>query len=237
MKIGVIGAGKVGGGLGKLWARAGHQVFFSSRHPDRLKVLVEQAGPRASFGSVADAALFGDLILFSPNFWSVDDALEAAGLMETKIVVDVTNPLEWNPNGRMVRSLPGSTTAGEELAKKLPGARVVKAFSTIPASFIPHAFYRPGRMQRLAVFYCGDHRISKVAVHRLIADCGFVGLDAGPLPLARELEAPGRLHRAGLVGIAEARRLLKEITGSARIGPVTARVSNPQELATVRCLL
>jgi 8-hydroxy-5-deazaflavin:NADPH oxidoreductase len=212
MKIGIIGAGKVGGGLGKLWARAGHQVFFSSRHPDRLEELVQQAGPGAYSGHVAEAAHFGDLILFSPNFWNVDDALGATGPLAGKTVVDVTNPLEWNPNGRMIRSLPGSTTAGEELAKKLPDARVVKAFSTVPASFIPHAFYRPGQLQRLVVFYCGDHGTAKIEVHQLIADCGFVGLDAGPLRLARELEAPGRLHRAGLVGIAEATRLLKEIT-------------------------
>ena len=212
MKIGIIGAGKVGGGLGKLWARAGHQVFFSSRHPDRLEELVQQAGPGAYSGHVAEAAHFGDLILFSPNFWNVDDALGATGPLAGKTVVDVTNPLEWNPNGRMIRSLPGSTTAGEELAKKLPDARVVKAFSNVPASFIPHAFYRPGPLQRLVVFYCGDHGAAKIEVHQLVADCGFVGLDAGPLRLARELEAPGRLHRAGLVGIAEATRLLKEIT-------------------------
>src|SRR6201984_1624417 len=59
MKIRIIGAGKVGGGLGKLWVRAGHQVLFSSRHPKRLRVLVEEAGPGAYFGAVGDAALFG----------------------------------------------------------------------------------------------------------------------------------------------------------------------------------
>jgi len=231
MRIGIIGAGKVGGGLGKLWVRAGHQVFFSSRHPNRLKVLIEEAGPGAYSGNVADAALFGDVILFSPNFWGVDNALEATGPLKGKTVVDVTNPLEWNPNGRMVRSLPGSTTAGEELAKKLPDAHVVKAFSTIPASFIPNAFYRPGQLQRLVVFYCGDHRISKVLVHQLIADGGFVGLDAGPLQLARELEAPGRLYRAGLVGIAEARRLLKEIVYSVQNEPLVSSASNQPEFA------
>jgi predicted dinucleotide-binding enzyme len=224
MRIGIVGAGKVGGGLGKLWARAGHQVRFSSRHPDRLKLLVEQAGPGASLGSVAEAADFGEVILFAPNFWSVDDALESTGPLEGKTVVDVTNPLEWNPNGRMVRSLPGSTTAGEELAKKLPKAIIVKSFSTVPASFIPHAFYRPVRLQRLVVFYCGDHPPAKAVVHRLIADCGFVGVDAGPLLVARELEAPGRLHRAGLVGIAEAVRLLKEIVESVQLGPLPPRV-------------
>jgi 8-hydroxy-5-deazaflavin:NADPH oxidoreductase len=229
MKIGIIGAGKVGGSLGKIWARAGHQVFFSSRHPDRLEELVEQAGLEAFCGNVAEAARFGEVVLLSTNFWNVDDALEATGPLEGKTVVDVTNPLEWNPNGRMVRSLPGSTTAGEELARKLPKAHIVKAFSTIPAAFIPHAFYRPVRLQRLVVFYCGDDELSKEAVHRLIADCGFVGLDAGPLRLSRELEAPGRLHRAGLVGMAEARRLLKELVVSDHIEPLTHLVSSQQE--------
>jgi predicted dinucleotide-binding enzyme len=111
-----------------------------------------------------------------------------------------------------VRSLPQSTTAGEELAKKLPNARVVKAFSSIPASFIPHAIYRTGRLQRLAVFYCGDHQASKAIVHQLVADSGFVGLDAGRLGMAKELEAPGRMNRAGLIGIAQAKRLLHQLS-------------------------
>jgi len=214
MKIGIIGAGKVGGGLGKLWVRAGHQVLFSSRHPKRLRVLVEEAGPGAYVGDVGDAALFGDVILFSPNFWGVDDALAAAGLLKGRTVIDVTNPVEWNPNGRMVRALPQSTSAGEELAKKLPNARVVKAFSTIPASFIPHVTYRPEPLQRLVVFYCSDYQSSKVIVHQLIKDSGFVGLDAGRLRMAKELEAPGRMNRAGLIGIAQAKRLLNQLTNS-----------------------
>jgi 8-hydroxy-5-deazaflavin:NADPH oxidoreductase len=214
MKIGIIGAGKVGGGLGKLWVRAGYQVLFSSRHPKRLRVLVEEAGLGAYLGDVRDAALFGDVILFSPNFWGVDDALKAAGPLKGRTVIDVTNPVEWNPNGRMTRALPQSTSAGEELAKKLPNARVVKAFTTIPASFIPHAIYRTGQLQRLAVFYCGDHQTSKVIVHQLIADSGFVGLDAGRLRMARELEVPGRISRSGLIGIAQAKRLLDQLTDS-----------------------
>jgi predicted dinucleotide-binding enzyme len=222
MKIGIIGAGKVGGGLGKLWVRAGHQVLFSSRHPKRLRVLVEEAGLGAYLGDVEDAALFGDVILFSPNFWGVDDALEAAGPLKGRTVIDVTNPVEWNPNGRTARALPQSTSAGEELAKKLPNARVVKAFSTIPASFIPHAIYRTGRLQRLAVFYCGDHQTSNVIVHQLISDSGFVGLDAGRLRMARELEAPGRINRAGLIGIAQAKRLLDQLTDSIQDEPLAS---------------
>jgi len=78
MRIGIIGAGKVGGGPGKLWVRTGHEVFFSSRHPNRLKALVEEAGSGAYSGTVADAAFFGEIILFSLNFWGLDDALIAA---------------------------------------------------------------------------------------------------------------------------------------------------------------
>src|ERR1700722_10629684 len=132
MKIGIIGAGKVGGSLGKIWARAGHQVFFSSRHPDRLEELVEQAGLEAFCGNVAEAARFGDVVLLSTNFWNVDDALEATGPLEGKTVVDVTNPLEWNPNGRMVRSLPISTTAGEKMAQKTTDALSDKDFIPVP---------------------------------------------------------------------------------------------------------
>ena len=214
MNIGIIGAGKVGGGLGKLWVRAGHQVLFSSRHPERLKASIAEAGPGAYVGDVGDAALFGDLILFSPNFWGVDEALAAVGPLKGKTVIDVTNPVEWNPNGTMVRALTYSTTAGEELARRLPNARVVKAFSTIPASFIPHVTYRPESLPRLVVFYCGDYETSKVVVHQLITDSGFVGVDAGQLWMARELEAPGRMNRAGLIGIAQAKRLLNQLTNS-----------------------
>jgi 8-hydroxy-5-deazaflavin:NADPH oxidoreductase len=129
-------------------------------------------------------------------------------------VIDVTNPVEWNPNGTMVRALTHSTTAGEELARKLPNARVVKAFSTIPASFIPHVAYRPEPLPHLVVFYCGDHQASKVFVRQLIRDSGFVGLDAGRLRMAKELETPGRMNRAGLIGIAQAKRLLSQLGNS-----------------------
>jgi predicted dinucleotide-binding enzyme len=204
-----------------LWIRARIIGRFTSDYgvlkrlgDNNMKIGIIGAGPGAYVGDVGDAALFGDVILFSPNFWGVDDALAAAGLLKGRTVIDVTNPVEWNPNGRMMRALPQSTSAGEELAKKLPNARVVKAFSTIPASFIPHVTYRPEPLQRLVVLYCGDYQSSKVIVHQLIKDSGFVGLDAGRLQMAKELEAPGRMNRAGLIGIAQAKRLLNQLTNS-----------------------
>jgi predicted dinucleotide-binding enzyme len=92
-------------------------------------------------------------------------------------------------------ALTHSTTPGEELARKLPNARVVKAFSTIPASLIPHVAY-------------------KVVVRQLIRDSGFVGLDAGRLRMAKELETPGRMNRAGPIGIAQAKRVLSQLSNS-----------------------
>ena len=77
-------SGKVGGSLGKLWVGAGHKVFSVRVIQNHLNALTEEAGPGAYCGTVADAALFGDVILLSPNFWSVDDALEAAGPLKGK---------------------------------------------------------------------------------------------------------------------------------------------------------
>jgi 8-hydroxy-5-deazaflavin:NADPH oxidoreductase len=206
VKIGIIGVGKIASTLGKLWVRAGHYVLFGSPHPNRLKKLVEEAGTGAYCGTCADAGLFGDVILFAPNFRSIDHVLKATGPLDGKILVDTTNPFEWNPKKRMVRSLPSSTSVAEELAQTFRGAHVVKAFSTIPASLLTDSSFRPGRLDRLVVFYCGDHRRSKKVVRRLIADSGCVGFDAGPLRLAKGLEAPGRLYLSDLVGMSKARR-------------------------------
>jgi hypothetical protein len=124
--------------------------------------LPKKLGPELILVPLRMLLSLGEIILFSPNFWGVDDALKAVGPLKGKTVVDVTNPLEWNPNDRLVRSLPWSTTAAEELAKKLPDAQVVKAFSTIPASFIPHALFRPGFL----IFYlCSGLRLGKPLRH------------------------------------------------------------------------
>jgi hypothetical protein len=80
--------------------------------------LPKKLGPELILVPLRMLLSLGEIILFSPNFWGVDDALKAVGPLKGKTVVDVTNPLEWNPNDRLVRSLPWSTTAAEELAKK-----------------------------------------------------------------------------------------------------------------------
>jgi predicted dinucleotide-binding enzyme len=204
MNIGIIGSGNVGGNLGTLWARAGHEVFFSSRHPDRLAGLVEAAGPRARRGTVAEAALFGEVLLFAPNYWSAGKALEAAGPLDGKVLIDATNPYKIGGGG-LVRALPETTTAAAEFAKSAPGARVVKAYSNVPADYLTGG---PERRRGLAVFFCGDDPAARAVVASLIADSGFEPLDIGPLARAGEIEIPGRLQKAGMLPVEEARKLL-----------------------------
>jgi predicted dinucleotide-binding enzyme len=86
--------------------------------------------------------------------------------------------------------------------------------------------YRPASLERLAVFYCGDCETSKVIVHQLILDSGFVGIDAGRLWMAKELEAPGRMHRAGLIGIEQAKRLLNQLSNLGQSESLASYISN-----------
>jgi hypothetical protein len=204
MNIGIIGSGKVGGSLGTIWARAGHEVLFSSRHPDRLAGLVETAGPRARKGTVAEAAEFGEALLFAPNFWSADKAIATAGPMAGKILIDATNPYKIGPGG-IVRALPETTTAAAELARAIPAARVVKAYSTVPAEYLEGD---ADRRRGLAVFFCGDDAAAREIVATLIRDSGFEPVDSGPLDRAGEIEIPGRLQKAGMLPVAEAREFL-----------------------------
>lgn len=93
MKIGIIGSGKIGGTIGTHWAQQGHQVMFNnSQMSDKLQNLAKQAGDNATVGTIAQAAEFGEAILFAPPYWKTDEALSQAGSLEGKILIDATNP-------------------------------------------------------------------------------------------------------------------------------------------------
>jgi 8-hydroxy-5-deazaflavin:NADPH oxidoreductase len=128
MKISVIGAGGIGGTIGTLWAKAGHDVFFSSRNPDKLKDLVARAGTHAQAGTISEAAAFADVILLAVYYWTTNDALAAAGSLDSKILIDATNPYRLE-NGKIYR-VPDASS-GLELAAKVPSARVVKAYNRL----------------------------------------------------------------------------------------------------------
>src|SRR3954468_24359938 len=128
MKIGIIGAGMIGATVAKLFARAGHEVAISnSRGPESLDGLVAELGEHAHAATVEDAAGFGDIVLLAIP-WRTPEGLPRAETVAGKIVIDAMNP--YTEKGEPF-DLGDSTTSSEEVLKRLPGARLVKAFNTI----------------------------------------------------------------------------------------------------------
>ncbi|WP_242027016.1 NAD(P)-binding domain-containing protein [Leptolyngbya sp. FACHB-17] len=186
MKIGVIGAGGIGGTIGTLWAKAGHEVFFSSRNPEQLSNLITGENTRA--GTVAEAAEFADVILLACYYTTIDEAIAAAGSLDGKILVDATNPYE-RENGKLHR-VPDASS-GLELAAKLPNTKVVKAYNTLPTATFANEAHRS---EPYTVFYCGNDAEAKAIVAQLIIESGFIGMDTGNLTQAIHQEPGGVLY-------------------------------------------
>ena len=184
MNIGIIGSGKMGSGLGKLWAQKGHHVFFSfSRDLKKLAALAESS-PGCRAGTPAETVAASEVVLLSTGWAAVEEALKAAGEIKNKIVIDCTNPLKPDLSGLAVGT---TTSAGEEVAKLIPHSRVVKAFNTVFAE-IYHSETRLFGSRRPTMFFCGDDARAKSAVSALANEIGFEPIDAGPLASARYLE-------------------------------------------------
>ena len=185
MKIGVIGSGHIGGNLGKLWAAAGHQILFSSRHPQKLRSLIADVNHGALAGTVHEAAQFGEIILFSPPYEMTDEALTDAGELNEKIVIDATNPFLSDK----ALSVSQDHAGVSELVRKIPKARVIKAFNTLYFQILADQHHLPTD-RRVVITYCGNDAYAKDRVARLIENAGFVPFDLGPLSNAW-LQEPG----------------------------------------------
>jgi 8-hydroxy-5-deazaflavin:NADPH oxidoreductase len=204
MKISVIGAGGIGGTIGTLWAKAGHEVCFSSRNPDKLTDLVATAGANTRAGTISEAAAFTDVVLLAVYYWTTDEALAAAGSLDGKILIDATNPY-IREDGKIHRVL--DVSSGLELAAKVPNAKVVKAYNTLPtATFAGEAH----RADPYAVFFCGDDAAAKATIAQLITDSGFAGVDTGGLNQAIHQEPGGVLYNRPMSAI-EAQKLLPSL--------------------------
>ena len=191
MRIGILGSGLMGGKLGTLFARAGHQVVFSyARSEAKLKRLARKAGPRASAGTPGEAAQEADALLLAVHWSRVDDVLAQAGDLSGKLVLTCSLPMNADDSALAI----GHTSSGaEELARKLPGARVVAAFNTVPSEVLFDVYAARRKAIRPSLAYCGDDRRGKTTAARLIRDVGFEPMDAGPLRIARYTEPFGLL--------------------------------------------
>ena len=191
MRIGILGSGLMGGKLGTLFARAGHEVVFSyARSERKLKRLAREAGGNGRAGAPGDAARDSDVLLLAVHWSRLDDVLTQAGSLTGKVIVTCSLPMNADDTALVV----GQASSGaEELARKIPAAHVVAAFNTVPSEVLFDVYAGRRKAARPSLVYCGDDRRSKTTASKLIRDVGFEPLDAGPLRIARYTEPFGLL--------------------------------------------
>jgi predicted dinucleotide-binding enzyme len=183
MKIAILGAGSVGGALGRLWAARDHTICFGVPNPDsdKVRAVVESLGDRAKAATNAMAAEIADVVVLAVRWGAAEKALRAAGDLNGKILIDATNPLAPDLSGLVV----GNTWSAGEQVEAWTGAKVVKAFNTIGSVLFGVTDFAGMRADG---FYCGDDIAAKMFVSNLIAEIGMDPVDVGPLRNARLLE-------------------------------------------------
>lgn len=191
LKIGIIGSGNIGGTLGELWIKAGHEVFFSSRHPEELQGLVERLGPKAHAGTPREAVNFGDVVLVSVPYAALPQiGHDLADVIPGKIVLDTCNPVP-NRDGKMAEEARAKGT-GIASPEYLRGTRLVRAFNTLGVSRLRGAAHREG--ERVAIPIAGDNKAAIEIASRLVEDAGFDPVLIGPLARAKEFDQGGPLY-------------------------------------------
>ncbi len=189
MRIGIIGAGHIGGTLARLLVRAGHHVAISnSRGPATLAAFVADLGGRAEAATVADAMRFGEMLIVSIPFGRYRE-LPTDGVAG-KVVIDTCNYYPQR-DGAVAELDAGRTTSSEMIQAHLPGARVVKALNTVPARELAEGGKPAGTPGRRAVPISGDDPTAKEDVAALIDTLGFDAVDAGTLAEGGRKHQPG----------------------------------------------
>ncbi len=170
MRIGIIGAGNIGGTVGRLLADAGHEVLISSRHPEQLGERARNIGGQC--GPIIQAATWGDALLLAIPFFATEDLdMAVKDALIGKVVLDAGNPFEER-DGHAFREVQemgaGSLTWTQ---KRLYGVHVVKAFNTLHVSTLESEAHREG--ERVGVPLASDHEDALELASALVRDCGF----------------------------------------------------------------
>lgn len=186
MRVGILGSGLMGGKLGTIFARSGHEVVFSyARSEQKLTTLARDAKGKARAGTPHDAARDADAVLLAVHWSRLDDVLNKAGDLSGKIIVSCSLPMSADDSDLVI----GHTLSGaEDLAKRIPKARLVAAFNTVPSEVLFSVYETRRRTKRPGLIYYGDDRRGKEVAATLIGDVGFDPVDAGPLQIARYAE-------------------------------------------------
>jgi len=182
MKIGVIGAGRIGSTLGGLWVKAGHEVMFSDRDPEAVKRVIADLGPRAKAGSVQEAAAFGDVVLIAVPYGALPAIGQQVGSqLKGKVVVDPNNPVPARDGEMAVQAK--EKGAAVSTAALLPGARLVRSFNSWGYATMAREANRPAPRMALPVA-ADDAEALKVGM-RLVSDAGFDPVNAGSLAASK----------------------------------------------------
>jgi len=191
MRIGILGSGLMGGKLGTLLARAGHEVVFSyARSDQKLATLAREAKGKARSGTPREATQESDAVLLAVHWSRIDEVLNEAGDLSGRVIVSCSLPM----NDHNTELVVAHTSSGSEvLAKRLPKARIVSAFNTVPSEVLFGVFEARRKTSRPSLVYCGDDPGSKALAAELIGEVGFNPIDAGPLRIARYTEPFGLL--------------------------------------------
>jgi predicted dinucleotide-binding enzyme len=176
----------MGGKLGTLFARAGHDVVFSyARRAQKLNRLAREARGHARAGTPREATHDADALLLAVHWSRVDDVLKQAGDLSGKVILTCSLPMNEDDTDLIVAH---TSSGAEALAKKIRQARIVSAFGTVPSEVLFSVFEMRRKTKRPSLLYCGDDQEAKDVAATLIRDVGFDPLDAGPLRIARYME-------------------------------------------------
>lgn len=188
MTIAIIGSGKMGSGFARLLASKGVDVAIGHKNPEKAAALAAEVGAKTKGGSVKDAVSQAGIIIFAVKYEDTAAALNAAGDLTNKVVIDISNPITADYKGLTIGH---STSAAEEIQKLIPNAKIVKAFNTIFAELLPTES-RAGR--KVQVFIAGDDETAKAKVSDLVMAAEFEPVDSGMLSNSRYLEPLGELN-------------------------------------------
>ena len=186
MRIGVIGAGHIGGNCARQALKGGHEVMLSfARDSSKLDELASELGAGASVGTPAQAVAFGEVVILSVPWGVIPEALAQCGDLSGKVVIDTTNQFGSGPMPRAGR------TAASFNAERMPGSRYVKSFNTLTSRFQAEAAAR-NDSDRVVQWICGDDQAAKDLVAGLIEDMGYAPVDLGGTDTCAVMEAPRR---------------------------------------------
>lgn len=204
LRIGIIGTGRIGGALAEHWARAGHQLLISSRHPEQLKPLAARLGAKVRVGTPAEAAAFGDVLLISVPYGALPQVgRDYAAAMRGKVVLETGNPFPAR-DGDMAEAAQAKGT-GIASAEYLPGVRLVRAFTSVPHTAVQAEAHRKGEL--IGVPLAADDPAARQVAERLVRDAGFEPVVVGGLARAREFDV-GTAAFGRALSAAELRRTL-----------------------------